>query len=144
MLDMTVQGRELTKGRAFQVWEYQVSLGQLLVRSPGSTATGDEAERRTNVDLTFFGVEYMALPRHLGDIEVSSSTKDEARELEALLGKPLSAEKLHILISKGRRFPVVAESLTISENEWDIFDSPFEFRSQFRGAGREGSEESSP
>ena len=31
-------------------------------------------------------------------------------------------------------FAVIAASVAVSENEWDIFDSPFEFRSQFRAS----------
>lgn len=131
---MMVQGRELTKGRLFQVWEYQVSHGQLLIRSPASQGTGEE--RLRNVDLTFLDVTYMALPRYLNEVEVLSGTSEEVRELEALLGKPLPASNVHVLLSEGRRFPVVATFLTISENDWDIFESPFEFRSQFRGADR--------
>jgi hypothetical protein len=48
----------------FQRWEFQVSHGQLLIRSP------KDANRSTNIDLIFSGVEYMDLPRHLGQLKV--------------------------------------------------------------------------
>jgi hypothetical protein len=37
-----------------------------------------------------------------------------------------------MLASGGQRFPIVAACLAFTENDWDIFDSPFEFRSRFR------------
>ncbi len=67
---MSAPATPRTDDRDFEVWEYQISHAQLLIRSPEAPAT-DASERRTNVD--------------------------------------------------------------VSENNWDIFDSPFEFRSQFRG-----------
>lgn len=118
--------------RTFKVWEYQVSHGQLLIRSPKSPATDASPERLTNVDLVCLGVEYMAVPRAFRGLEIQSPRSDELRDLEAVLGKPLQENDVRILVSAGRRFPIVAASFDISENEWDIFESPFEFRSQFR------------
>lgn len=110
--------------RDFQVWEYQVSHGQLLVRSPRSPS------RSTNVDIVFLGVEYMSLPRSLrGGLTVEPATEDDLRGLAT----PHAGDHAWVLTSGGRRFVVVAGSVTISENDGDIFDSPFEFRSTFVG-----------
>jgi hypothetical protein len=45
--------------RRFQLWEYRVSHGSLLIRSP----KGPDAEM--NIDLVFSGVEFVACPRTL-------------------------------------------------------------------------------
>ncbi len=119
--------------RTFKIWEYQVSHGQLLIRSPKAPATNAAPERTTNIDLAFVGVEYMALPRVFRGLELSDPTREELKQLELLLGRPLEPENVRMLVSEGRRFSVVASSFTVSENDWDIFESPFEFRSQFRG-----------
>lgn len=112
--------------RDFQVWEYQVSLGQLLVRSPRSPA------RPTNVDIVFLGVEYMSLPRSLrGGLTLEPATADDLHGREALR----AGAHAWVLLSEGRRFVVVAASVTIAENDGDIFDSPFEFRSRYVGRG---------
>ena len=66
---------ELTKGRQFQLWEYQVSHGFLLIRSPA----GPDAAK--SIDIIFVGVEYLAAPRHLGEIAVSDATVDEVHRL---------------------------------------------------------------
>ena len=118
--------------RTFQVWEYQISHGQLLIRSPKAPATETSPEFLTNIDLVCLGVEYMAIPRSLRGLELSVPTSDEVRGLEALLGKTIKPENIKILASEGKRFPVVASIFSLWENDWDIFESPFEFRSRFR------------
>ena len=120
------------KDREFQLWEYQVSRGQLLIRSPKAPATEGSPECRTNIDLVCFGVDYIAIPRHLRGLELVPPTSDEIRHLEGLLEKTIAPDNVKILASDGKRFPVVASSFSLSENDWGIFESPFEFRSQFR------------
>jgi hypothetical protein len=120
--------------RVFKLWEYQVSHGQLLIRSPKSPATPSAPEQLTNVDLVCLGVEYLAVPRLFRGLELVSPTHEELGELEVLVGSKLEPADVRILLSQGRRFPVVASSFTLSENDWDIFESPFEFRSHFRGS----------
>ena len=126
---------ELTSQRSdriFQVWEYQISHGQLLIRSPKAPATKTSPEALTNIDLVCLDVEYMALPRVLRGLELLPPTSDEIRHLEVLLGKAIDPNNIKILASEGKRFPVVAWKFSLWENDWDIFESPFEFRSQFR------------
>ena len=118
--------------RTFQVWEYQISHGQLLIRSPKAPATETSHELLTNIDLVCLDVEYMALPRSLRGLELLAPTSDEIRSLEALLKKAIKADNIKILASEGKRFPVVASTFSLWENDWDIFESPFEFRSRFR------------
>lgn len=120
--------------RVFKLWEYQVSHGQLLIRSPKSQATLSSPELLTNVDLVCLGVEYLAVPRLFRGLELVPPTPTELEALEVLVGNAIAADGVRILLSQGRRFPVVAASFSLSENDWDIFESPFEFRSQFRGS----------
>ena len=123
-----------TDDRTFKVWEYQVSHGQLLIRSPKSPARPTSAERTTNVDVVCLGVEYMALPRVFHGLQLVPATSEELQELKFILENELDANNVRILLSGGKRFPIVAAQFSISENEWDIFESPFEFRSQFHRA----------
>jgi len=107
------------KNRRFQVWEYHVSHGSLLVRSP------KHEDEPTNVDIMFAGVEYMALPRHLKSVEITDASTGEIKDLSALLGKNLESKAITILIAEGNRYPVVAAGKKIVETDMDIFDSPF-------------------
>lgn len=116
----------------FKIWEYQVSHGQLLIRSPKAPATGTSPELLTNVDLVCLGVDYVAVPCVLHGLELLPPSPDEIRQLEVLLGKTIALDNVKVLASGGKRFLVVASSFSLSENDWDIFESPFEFRSRFR------------
>ena len=102
--------------RRFQVWEYRVSHGSLLVRSP----KGSHAEK--NVDLVFVGVDYMALPRLMRGVSIDLGTADDHTLLRAEMGDD---DQIFVLESDGHRHPVVAKACRVSENDGDIFDSPF-------------------
>ena len=109
----------LTRGRQFQLWEYHIGHGSLLIRSPAGPHVA------TSIDIIFVGVEYLAAPRFLGEIAVSEATADETRRLgEVLTKKP---ESLHVWALQGmrERFLVVAAAIKIQEHAGDIFDSPF-------------------
>ena len=126
--NLTVQRSD----RLFKIWEYQISHGQLLIRSPQVPASGTSPGLLTNVDLVCMGVDYMAVPRVLHGIDLVAPTPDEIQHLELLLGVTIAPEHIKIVASSGQRFPIVASSFSLVENDWDIFESPFEFRSQYR------------
>jgi hypothetical protein len=110
---------ELTNGREFQLWEYHVSHGSLLIRSPA----GPEFEN--SIDIICVGVEYLAAPRHLGRIAVKEASDTEIGELEKVLGKKPLASRVWALQGLRNRFLVVAAALKVQEHRGDIFDSPF-------------------
>lgn len=111
---------ELTKGREFQLWEYHVSHGSLLIRSPASP------EFQTSIDIICVGVEYLAAPRHLGEITVSGATEVEIASLEEILAKKLPPSRVWALQGSRQRSLLVAAALKVQEHLGDIFDSPFE------------------
>jgi len=106
--------------RVFQLWEYRVSHGSLLIRSPQS------AGETRNVDIIFAGVEYLAIPRFFRGIEIVEATPAEIRLLEERLAKDISSKSVHIIASSAKRFPIVAASLKLEENELEIFESPLD------------------
>ncbi|POZ50297.1 hypothetical protein [Methylovulum psychrotolerans] len=57
-------------GRTFQLWEYHVSHGSLLIRSPKSL---DEA---TNIDIICSGVDYLSAPRFIYNLEITEPIVD--------------------------------------------------------------------
>jgi hypothetical protein len=106
-------------GRRFQFWQYRVSHGELLVRSP------KDAAHPRNVDVMFVGVEYVDLPRFLPDLEVDEPNDDDVARAEERLGKPVERQWVVVLKSQGRRFVVVAAAVQAVESEMEIFDTPF-------------------
>lgn len=105
--------------RTFQIWEYTVTHGSLLIRSPRS------ADAIKNVDIVCIDVEYVAAPRFLRGLVIDEPTSEELQQHRRILGRPLDTSSIIILASSGHRFSVVAASCNVEENEKDIFDSPF-------------------
>jgi hypothetical protein len=105
--------------RRFQLWEYQVSHGALLIRSP----KGPSAE--VNVDLVFDGVEFLSCVRLLRGVEVVRAETDDLRRVSDSFGEVSDPDQVFVLLSDGVRHLVVASSLRIAEHDGEIFDSPF-------------------
>ena len=102
------------------MWEYHVSHGSLLLRSPEGVG------HRGTVDIICTGVQYVAVPRHVGEIiEVADATVEEVAEVEKILGKKIRLpEQVYVLENSRGRFPLVAVSLSIQEHRGSVFKSP--------------------
>lgn len=119
---------ELLKGREFQLWEYRVSHGTLLIRSPRKE---DEYE---NIDIMFWSVVYMEVRRDFGEITIETPNQEELNSLNKLeflqeYQKYIEgdfADKVTILVSGGNRYCVVAHHRKIKSNACDILDYPFD------------------
>lgn len=105
--------------RTFQMWEFHVSHGSLLIRSPRGVG------HVSNLDLMFFGVEYLDVPRFLRGLRVENATPQELKSFQQKIGKQISPSSAFILTSSGQRFVVLAAGMRFDENEMDIFESPF-------------------
>jgi hypothetical protein len=105
--------------RIFQVWEYSVSHGSLLIRSPKGN------DHHNTIDLLFSAVRYMALPYLLKGIELVEATSSEIEQLSLLLETPIKSGQLQIVLSNGNRFPIVAGAFRTSVSELDYFETPF-------------------
>ena len=110
----------LESQRRFQLWEYRVSHGSLLIRSPMGP------EEQTNVDVLFDGVEYIGCPRMMRGLSVREGRVDDELQAEACVGAVILPERLLVLVSEGVSYYVVASACRVEENQADIFDSPFE------------------
>lgn len=104
--------------RRFQLWEYRVSHGALLIRSP----KGPETE--TNVDFVFSGVEYIACPRMLRGLELGTVTPEDVDRVTERFGRVVPPDQVFVLVSAGARHLVVATSCVVNENLDDIFGIP--------------------
>jgi hypothetical protein len=116
---------DLLKGREFQLWEYRVSHGSLLIRSP-RRFPGRPGISDVNVDIICIGVVYVAAPRFLGEIAICSATEAELADLRERLPAPtMTVSSVWVLQSAVSRSLIVAAGLTVREYAGDIFDSPF-------------------
>lgn len=111
--------RAMYPDRRFQLWEYRVSHGGLLIRSPRGPSASN------NIDLLFDGVELVCCPRMLRGLELVQAEAGDVDRASASLGEMEAPDQVFVLVSEGVRHLVVASSLRVSEHEGDIFDSPF-------------------
>jgi hypothetical protein len=106
--------------RNFQFWEYRVSHGQLLIRSP------KPSDSDLNIDVMFFGVEYIAIPRFLPLLELADPEQNEIEKAQECLGKILKPNTVFVLKTQTHRYLIVAAIMQIKETEMGIFESPFQ------------------
>ncbi len=106
--------------RSFRLWEFQVSHGQLLLRSPKS-----ESESQ-NLDIVFAGVEYIELPTKMETVTLTEPSAEERERAADALGKSVPVERVFIIESNERRFLVVAAAMVVEENDLDLFESSLE------------------
>ncbi|HEY5312920.1 MAG TPA: hypothetical protein VIK18_10395 [Pirellulales bacterium] len=107
--------------RKFRIWDYNVSHNQLLLRSPKSP------EVAKNIDIVFWGVEYIGIPAALDGIELAQVEKDDKARRELLPGESREAANVYRLASSQTQYFVVASGFKVLENELDIFDSSLEY-----------------
>jgi hypothetical protein len=108
--------------RKFQLWEYSVSHGSLLLRSP------KRGEDKNNIDIVFAGVEYVSAPRHFHSLAIDDANPDELASISLVLDKKVNSKNVTILVTEGKRHAIVAAVMKIEENEMEMFDSPFKLK----------------
>ena len=106
--------------RRFQFWEYHVSHGTALIRSPR------QSDEPANLDIMLFGVEYLAIPRHLDTVKLERANEEEWRRVERLLGRDVQRNRVWALVAGSSRHLLVAAKVEIRETAMAIFDSPFD------------------
>lgn len=110
---------DILKGREFQFWEYRVSHGSALIRSPAGN--GDTR----NVDILFAGVKYISIPRMFLEIEICDATADEIEEIGEFVDLSNREDSIYILRSGIQRHRVVAAHMWVDTNDMEIMASPF-------------------
>jgi hypothetical protein len=86
--------------RALQLWEYRVSHGPLLIRSPQV----EYGEIGTNVDIVCTVAEFLSFHRFLRGLGILEARIDEMHNMDAILGKELSPISVRIIASMGKDF----------------------------------------
>jgi len=112
-----------SSARDFQIWDFYISFGQLLLRSVGN----GEGANATNIDITFRGVFYLDIPATLSGVELGTATDDELARLAARTGisqDPTGQyHKYFVLMSKGNLYYVGAMDIYIGENTLDMMET---------------------
>jgi len=102
--------------RHFQLWDFYISFGQLLLRSTPDEGKGESG----NIDISFRGVFYLDIPATLTGIQVDDPTATELTHLVSRTGTPQDPtgkyHKYFALASKGSRYYVGAMDIAVTEN----------------------------
>lgn len=108
------------EGASFQFWEYRVSHGCLLLRSPPTPT------RAENIDIEFHAVVFVQLPRHLGSVSLCDPTALEIAHVQEQLGREFrDPTRLWVLSDGTRRHLIAAAAMRRTRNSLDMFESPF-------------------
>ncbi|WP_152982010.1 hypothetical protein [Prosthecomicrobium hirschii] len=111
---------DIFRGRMFQFWEYTVSHGSLLIRSPAT------AETNNTLDIVAYAVEYVSIPRHFGDISIARASQSEVETVAKLIDRTLHETcKVWTIESSGIRFLIAATFLQLREYHGHNYFSPF-------------------
>lgn len=106
--------------RVFKFWHYHISHGELLIRSHKN------ASHDKNIDIMFFDVIYIELPRNLSNIKIEKATEEEILHVNQKMDKTIKPENITILVSNDKRYLIVASFMIVEENELDMFELPFD------------------
>ena len=109
--------------RLFQIWDYNVSHSQMLLRSPVSPG-----EIR-NIDIVFWGVAYLGIPSRFQGIEVCEATAEEMAAIHSTVGQKYVKPALYSLSTSGTQFFIAAVGYKVFENDLDLFESSLEILS---------------
>lgn len=103
--------------RVFKVWHFHVTHSQLLIRAPKCHSF------EKNIDLIFYGVDYMGIPAVFNGLEVARIQDSEIRSLPAVAITNSGPSWVYRLATERREFYVVAAHCRIHENELDFMES---------------------
>jgi hypothetical protein len=96
---------QLLVGRRFQLWDYSPSFSRLLIRSPQTE------QNPLNIDIIFWGVDYLNIASHLGEITMQIEEIDDRH-------------KKFLIHSNGQTYTIEAKLYKIMTSDMEIFDSP--------------------
>ena len=105
--------------RTFQLWNYDVSHGHLLIRSP---KRNDDA---VNVDVVVFGVQFVSLPRFLRGLRIQKLEEVPSAYQEYASN---DADKAFRLESSGSNHLIIASHVDVKMHSEDMMDARFQYR----------------
>ncbi len=111
--------------RYFKFWEYIISHGSLLLRSPATNGYD------TNIDVIVKGMEYISIPYSFDGIEIHEFHMSEIAGENTPLRKDRDCfrfpdvHRVYKIFSEGFEYRIIASMLAVSEHDRPIMYSPF-------------------
>ena len=97
-----------------------MSRGCLLIRSP------KQNDYSQNVDIKFYGTEFVCVSRHLDEICLEEANERDVSEVQKILGTRALDKKIFVIKSGKNRHRIVAVQMQIELNDLAMLESPFD------------------
>lgn len=123
----------LNSNRKFKMWAYIVSHSSLLLRSEMTYSDQDNYSEDTayNIDLEFFGVNYINIPTNLDELAIKEITIEELA-IDILIDLLKYNMKIFEIESKKKKYYIIASGLLIGKNKWEDQDRIFDYNSNLK------------
>jgi len=112
---------EILKGREFKLWEYQPTLGSMLIRSPAEL-NGQPSD--VGIDILIRGLLYAECPLSYGKITLDKANETEIKRVESLIGRQVEYGVAWAIVNARARFMLFATLIRIQENTGYLSKSP--------------------
>lgn len=107
--------------RRFQLLFYQISHGELIIRSPKNV--NSKADNYT-IDVYFGDVIYLEIPKELNGIKFRRAHADDVIYIESKIKKEITEDNIVVIISGDKEYYIVASVISIIENDLSLFELP--------------------
>ncbi|WP_147385611.1 hypothetical protein [Oleomonas cavernae] len=112
---------ERLKGRDFKLWEYQPSLGSMLIRS-STELNGQPSD--VGMDILIRGLLYAECPLSYGKIALDRANEPEIERVESLIGRRVEHGAALVIVNTRARFMLFAALIRIQEHTGYLSKSP--------------------
>lgn len=99
--------------RKFEFWFYQISHGEVIIRSPKN----EDDMLYHNIDISIGAVKYLELPFQFDGLRITEAKKEDVDYICLKLGKSVPEKEIIVLISKNKKYYIVASYYKILEND---------------------------
>jgi len=109
--------------RSFQLLFYQISHGEMIIRSHKTDAIRGINYNHT-IDIYFGDVTYMEIPRDLEGITFRRPNEDDVKYLNSKTQKEITEDEIVVIISNSKEYYVVASVISVLENDLSYMELP--------------------
>lgn len=108
------------KERYFKLWNYTISHGVLILRSPQIFPDMDNfcKSNAYNLDIEFTDVKYLDIPSNLFDIKIDIIKEMDNIPQKILLLNNMYNSKIFKIVSGNENYYILAHSFIVGKNNW--------------------------
>ena len=109
--------------RRFQLLFYQISHGELIIRSHKTDNVKGYTNNHT-IDIYFGNVIYMEIQSELNGIIFRKALEDDVRYINSKIKERITADNIVVITSGNKEYYIVASAISIIENDLSFVELP--------------------